>query len=197
MIADIDARIRRHVAGIRQTFRGVLTLVKTAGAVQLVQVDGLAGEQLQDAELFQHYGLTSNPPPGTMAVVVPVGGKTSHGIVIATEHGSYRLKNLASGEVAIYTDEGDSIVLKRGRLIEVTTQTLRVNAPTLIEFNTQKVQVNSPLVSTTGQIQAALDITDKYGAGGKSMANMRTVYNSHTHHENDVHGDTNAPTQQV
>lgn len=197
MIADIDDRIRRHVAGIRQTFRGVLTLVKAAGAVQLVQVDGLAGEQLQDAELFQHYGLTSNPPPGTMAVVVPVGGKTSHGIVIATEHGSYRLKNLASGEVAIYTDEGDSIVLKRGRLIEVTTQTLRVNAPTLIEFNTQKVQVNSPLVSTTGQIQAALDITDKYGAGGKSMANMRAVYNSHTHHENDVHGDTNAPTQQV
>jgi len=199
MIADIDARIRRHVAGIRQTFRGVLTLVKTAGAVQLVQVDGLAGEQLQDAELFQHYGLTSNPPPGTMAVVVPVGGKTSHGIVIATEHGSYRLKNLASGEVAIYTDEGDSIVLKRGHLIEATTHTFRlntqvmeVNASTRIDFNTPMVNADQALnvsglttltdgIAISGGAGATATITGDLVTVGTITNNGKAIDSSHQH----------------
>lgn len=130
MIKIIDARISRKLAGIRQAFRGMVTLVKAAGAVQLVQLDGLSGEQLQDAELFQHYGYTSNPPAGSMAIVLPIGGKTAHGIIIATEHGTYRLKNLQPGETALYTDEGDSVILKRGRIMEVTTQTLTVNAVT-------------------------------------------------------------------
>ncbi|MGL9774685.1 MAG: phage baseplate assembly protein domain-containing protein [Sodalis sp. (in: enterobacteria)] len=37
-------------------------------------------------ELFQHYGLTSVPPASTMAVVLPVGGRTRHSIVIASKH---------------------------------------------------------------------------------------------------------------
>jgi len=52
--------------------------------------------------------------------VLPLGGRTSDGIMIATEHSSYRLQGLESGEVAIYTDEGASIVLKRNRIISVT-----------------------------------------------------------------------------
>lgn len=130
MIKQIDARIRRHLSGIRLAFRGVITLVKAAGAVQFVQFDGLSGERLQDVELFQHYGCTSNPPEGSMAIVLPIGGRTAHGIIIATEHGTYRLKNLAPGETALYTDEGDSIILKRGRIMEITTQTLTVNTAT-------------------------------------------------------------------
>ncbi len=189
MIATIDRRIRHFLGGIRLGFRGVITLVKAAGHVQLVQMDGLAGEQLQDNELFQHYGYTSNPPAGTMAIVLPIGGRTAHGIIVATEHGGYRLKNLASGEVALYSDEGDSIVLRRGRLIEVTTQTLRINA-------SDRVEMNTPLVTTTGEIQADLDITDQMPAGGRSMDSMRNSYNTHTHHENNS-GDTNVPTQQV
>lgn len=148
MIREIDARIRRQLNGIRQAFRGVLTLVKAAGNVQLVQVDGLAGEQLQDNELFQHYGYTSNPPAGTMAIVLPMGGKTAHGIIIATEHGNYRLKNLESGEVAIYSDEGDSVILKRGRLIEVTTETLRINTQVMEVNASASIDFNTPMVNT-------------------------------------------------
>ncbi len=190
MIEQMDTRIRRALAGVRQAFRGVLTLVRSAAGVQLAQAEGLAGEQLQDAELFQHYGFTSHPPAGTMAVFLPIGGRTAHGIAIATEHATFRLAGLVTGEVAIYTDEGDSIVLKRGRMVEVTTQTLRINAST-------KVEIISPLMTTTGQVKADLDITDRVPSGGKSMASMRASYNSHTHHENDAHGETNVPTQPV
>lgn len=170
-IEQIDRRIRAFLGGIRLAFRGITTLVKAAGAVQLVQLDALAGEQLQDAELFQQYGFTSNPLPGTMAIVLPIGGRTAHGVIVATEHGSYRLKNLAPGEVALYTDEGDCIVFKRGRVVEVTTATFRVNASTAVEFNT-------PMVSASQDIQAAGDVFDHTD---KSMLGMRNTYNAHHH----------------
>lgn len=191
MIADIDARIDRALGRIRLAFRAVINLVNASAHVQFVQGDGFATEKLRDNELFQHYGYTSNTPPGTMAIVLPIGGKTAHGIVIATEHATYRLKNLKSGEVALYTDEGDSIVLKRGRLIEVTTETLKINASTRVEMIT-------PLVKTTGEIRADEDITDRVAhPDSDTVRGMRELYDSHTHHENDAHGETNVPTQQT
>lgn len=166
MIAEVDTRIRRALAGVRQSFRGVLRLVKAAGAVQLVQIDGLAGEQLQDAELFQHYGYTSNPPAGTMAIIVPIGGKTSHGIAVATEHGGYRKKSLATGEVALYTDEGDCVVLNRGRVIRVVAGTqLEVTAPLVTLKASTKVRMETPLVEITGQLTVAGGMAISGGSG--------------------------------
>lgn len=189
MIKQIDNRIRRHLSGIRLAFRGVITLVKAAGAVQLVQGDGLNGERLLDMEYFQHFGFTSNPPAGSMKVVLPIGGKTAHSIIIATEHGTYRLKNLKPGEVALYTDEGDSIILKRGRIMEVTTQTFRVNAATAIELNSPtitgtastSVSFNTPVVNASAEIVAQGDITDSAATAPKKMSGMRTIHNGHTH----------------
>ncbi len=162
MIDQVDRRIARALGGLRHAFRAVITLVRTGAGVQLAQADGVAGEQLQDAEVFQHYGITSNPPAGSMAVVLPLGGKTSHGIVIATEHAQYRLVGLESGEVALYSDEGDSVWLKRGRVIEVTTQTLRINAETAVEITT-------PTLTVTGQIigQGGLAISGGEGAAAQ------------------------------
>ena len=212
MIKEIDSRISRALGRIRLAFRGVGSLVNSGAPVQLFQGEGLSGEQLQDNELMQHYGFTSRPPAGFMYVAIPIGGKTAHSIAVATEHADYRLKGLKSGEMAIYTDEGDSIVLKRGRLIEVTTQTLRINAGTLVEINTPKMQVNAsalmgittekvqmtaPLVATTGQIRADLDITDMVPDGGRSMAAMREIFDIHDHDENDAGGPTNSPNQQI
>lgn len=128
MIETIDKRIRRHLAQVRQAFRGVLSLVNAASGVQLAQAEGLAGEELADAELFQHYGFTSHPPAGTMAVVLPIGGRTTHGIVVATEHASYRLQALAGGEVAIYDDLGQQVRLSRTGITIKTSQKLRLEA---------------------------------------------------------------------
>lgn len=161
MIRDIQARIDRALARVRQAFRGVVQTVNAAPAVQLVQVDGLDGETLQAVELMQQYGLTSNPPAGTMAVLVPIGGRTAHGIIVATEHGTYRLKGLASGEMAIYTDEGDRVHLKRGRVVEIVAGT--------------KLRVVSPLLEVTGEIK------DRCDSGGRTMSGMRSIYNAHTH----------------
>lgn len=173
MIKTIDARIKRALGGIRLAFRGVVTLVKAAGSVQFVQLDGLAGERLQDNELFQQFGFTSNPPAGTMAIVLPIGGKTAHGIIIATEHGTYRLKNLASGETAIYNQWGDRVTLKANRHIEVVSSVA-------VDITTPVVNMSGHL-NVAGNIVADGDITDNNAAEPRTMAGMRSTYNSHTH----------------
>ena len=43
---------------IRQAFRGVLHLVKSADNIQKVQASGLADETLQDVELMQQFGFS-------------------------------------------------------------------------------------------------------------------------------------------
>ena len=160
MIRDIDRRVARAMAGVRQAFRGVLRRVNTAPAVALVQADGLATEQIQDAELMQHYGFTSAPPAGTMVVVVPVGGKTAHGIVIATEHGSYRMRSLPDGEVAIYDDLGQKVHLTRaGIVVEGAGRPVTVR-------DTPRIYMDAPLVEMTGKLLVHDTIT---GHGGLAI----------------------------
>lgn len=173
MISIIDARIRRALGGIRLAFRGVITLVKAAGAVQLVQLDGVSGERLQDAELFQQFGFTSNPPAGTMAIVLPIGGKTAHGIIVATEHGNYRLKNLASGEAALYNQWGDHVTLGADRH-------MRVVSAAAVDITSPVVNMSGNL-NVGGNIVAQGDITDSAATSPKTMAGMRATYNGHTH----------------
>lgn len=185
MIRTVDNRIQRALYGIRLAFRGVLTLVKSAGAVQLVQLDGVSGEQLQGAELFQQFGLTSHPPAGTMAIVLPLGGKTAHGIVIATEHGALRLKGLASGEMAIYNQWGDQVILSADRRMKVVSALA-------VDITTPTVNMSGNL-NVAGSIVAQLDISDH---GNKSMLGMRTVYNGHTHSDPQG-GSVSVPASQM
>lgn len=185
MIGEVDKRIRRALSGIRLAFRGVVTLVKSSGAVQLVQLDGMSGEQLQDAELFQQFGCISNPPAGTMAIVLPIGGKTAHGIVIATEHGEYRLKNLASGEMAIYNQWGDHVILSVDRRMKVVSAVA-------VDITTPTVNMSGNL-NVAGNIVAQGDVSDH---GNKSMLGMRTVYNGHTHSDPQG-GSVSAPAAQM
>ncbi|HHX7413360.1 TPA: phage baseplate assembly protein V, partial [Haemophilus influenzae] len=173
---------------IRQAFRGVLHLVKSADNIQKVQASGLADETLQDVELMQQFGFTSVPPANTQAVILPIGGQTTHGIVIATENGSFRLKNLQGGEVAIYDESGSSIVLKKGRLIEIDCDVLKINATT-------KVDISSPLVETDqvftaqGQINGNGGMAVQGGSGASFTGNVQQSGGSFT-----TDGDVEAGT---
>lgn len=136
MIKIIDERIRRKLASIRLAFRGVVTLVNAAGAVQLVQGEGLSGEKLQGMEYFQHFGFTSNPPDGTMFVTIPLGGKTVHCIIVGTEHADKRLKDLARGESALYNDIGIKIHLtKNGIVVDGAGKSLTVQNVSDVNVN--------------------------------------------------------------
>lgn len=189
----VDQRINAALNRIRNAFRGVLTRVNSTGPAQTIQGKGLGSEQLQDMELFQHYGFTSNPLPGTMAVVLPINGKTSHGIVIATEHGRYRLKELKPGEVALYTDEGCNIVLKRGKIIEANCDDFIVNAKNKYSVNTADYDVNATNKANfdTPLLKATNDIAD----GTSTLNKVRETYDDHDHEHGGDAGTTDKPNQ--
>ncbi|HDT2145314.1 TPA: phage baseplate assembly protein [Enterobacter roggenkampii] len=189
----IDARINGALNRIRMAFRGVLIRVNSGGDIQTVQGKALATETLQDVEMFQQYGFTSNPPKGSKAIMLPLNGKTSHSIVIATEHAQYRLKNLKSGELAIYTDEGSHIILKRGKIIEVSCDEYIVNAKNKYQVNTVNYDVTASEQASfkTPLLKGSDDISD----GKSTMNGMRDIYDGHTHHHGGDEGTTDIPDQ--
>lgn len=181
----VNERIRQALAGVRQAFRGTLQGLQLSRPVQLLRATGLAGEPLPDVELMQHYGLTSAPPDGTQLIAVPLGGRTSATVVIASEHGSYRLRLGARGEVALYNQWGDRVHLQ-------ADGTVRIQART-------QVVIDAPKVRCTGDLEVAGQVRDLAGTGAsRTMAQMRATYSAHTHPEtNTSGGSTGTPNQPV
>lgn len=175
--------------------RAVIHDTDDAPKCQEAQVSLLAGEARARVERFQEYGFSSRPQNGAEAAMVFVGGGRDHGIIVATEDRRYRVTGLERGEVAIYTDEGDSIILRRGRLVEVTTQTYRLNCQRCEINASEGVDLNTPTVAASNHVTAGQEITDRLESGGRSMASMREIYDRHVHPENDNGGPTDEPTE--
>lgn len=136
----MDTKIARALSRVRLGFRAVLTALDTSPSVQLLQADGLSGEQLQAAEVFQHFGFTSAPPAGTQCIVLPLGGKSSHGVIVATEHGSYRVQALKSGEVCVYNQSGAKITLKEDKLVTVECKRLVFDVEEDIDMKAKRIR---------------------------------------------------------
>jgi hypothetical protein len=70
------------------------------------------------------------PPPGAEAIVLAPGGARDGAFVIACGDRRYRLQGLAEGEVALFSDEGDALIFRRGNKVEIRTKTFEVKAET-------------------------------------------------------------------
>ncbi len=150
MISPLRNRVSNMVA------RAVISSVDDGKKVQAIQLGLLSDETRDDVERFQEYGFTSNPPIDSEAVVVFVGGVREHGLAIGVEDRRYRIRNLASGEVAVYDQTGSKIVLKSNGNIELVPS----SGTTTITGD----------VSVSGTLTATTDVV----GGGKSLKN-------HTH----------------
>lgn len=154
--------------------RAVLNLADDAKGIQVVQV---SVPETRTGERFQQYGFTSVPLDGAEAVVLFVGGSRDHPLVVAVDDRRHRLNGLQPGEVAIYTDEGDQVVIKRGGTIEAVASTeIKATAPLVRVIASGKVRMETPLLEVTGEIKDRCDLPT-----GRSMADMRSTYDSHTH----------------
>lgn len=190
--------------------RATLNSTNDGNQMQTAQLGVLEDETRDNVERFQNYGFTCHPLPGAEAAVVFAGGNRDHGMVLAVDDRRYRLKSLAPGEVAIYTDEGDKVVLKRGRVVEITTETFRVNAGTKVELNAPTIELNGQTTrvnSTTTTVNATNSVTlnsPNSNATGHmadqngTMQEMRDIYNGHNHGGVQTGGGTtNNPNQSM
>lgn len=221
MIKPLRARVYNIVS------RGVLEMAKDEKGMQVLKAAILAGENRDDIEYFQDYGFTSVPKSGSEVLVVCPQGNREHMIAVKVADRTVRLKGLAEGEVAVYTDEGDKIHFKRGGTTELVSSTKVIVTTPLAEFS-QDVNIKGDLtvdgdttikgmITIFGNIigQALATITGAVTAGSVSaptgavaaatigtpttdLDTFKNTYNTHTHNENGTGGGTtDAPNQTV
>lgn len=106
--------------------RAKIEKVDDTGSTQHLQVSALTNEVLDNLDRCGIYGVTSNALPGASSIVLFSGGDRSNGVVIATEDNRYRVRNLQSGEVAIYNHTGTMILLKSDGTIEISGGDVKV-----------------------------------------------------------------------
>ena len=187
MLAPFARRLGNMLA------RGSVASANGAGKMRTLQIRMMADETKDNVEHFEPYGFTSEVMPGSEPIAAFFDGDRSHGVVLVVADRRYRLTGMKSGEVALYDDQGQKVYLTRtGIVINGANLPLVIqNVPTATIKAGTKVRFETPLLEVTGQIKDMSDST------GKTMLAMRSTYNGHTHHENDVHGETNNPTQQM
>lgn len=157
--------------------RGKVLLADDSNGQQRVQIAIADALPLDGCEHFQPYGFTSVPPEGAEAIVIFVGGRRDHPLVIAVGDRRTRMKGMAAGEPAMYTDEGDYIIIRRGGAIEIK--------------GAASVTITSPNAKLTGNFEIDGDVDIKgnvniEGASGITVPNGNVVASGinldhHTH----------------
>ncbi|AYR25760.1 phage baseplate assembly protein V [Herbaspirillum rubrisubalbicans] len=180
---DILALIREATADFKAKInlmlgRGIVSKANDGGAIQLIRGKLMDGEDYDQMERVQQYGLTSVPKPGAEFLSTFIGGNRDHSVIVAVDDRRYRLRGLKDGEVAIYDDQGQKVYLTRaGIVIDGGGKPITIQ-------NTPEVDMNTPIVKmagdlkVTGSISADGDISDH---GNKKMSDMRAIYNGHDH----------------
>lgn len=185
-IAPLVRRVRLMVS------RCVLISTNDDSGTQTAQVALMNGEVRDGVECVQSYGFTSRPladAPG--GVMVSLGGNHDLGLIIARDDRRYRLRGLEPGEVALYDDQDSLVELQRGQKIYIKANVeVIVEAPIVTIKAATKVRMETPLLEVTGEIKDRCDTT------GKTMAGMRSTYDTHTH-PGDSGGTTAAPNQKM
>jgi phage baseplate assembly protein V len=204
----IEAIERLYALILHMIGRGRVTAAKDDGNVQLLQIR-LGPDEIRDnTARLAEYGFTSMPPIGADAVALFIGGNRSSGVIIATGHQASRLKNLQSGEVAIFDNQGQSVYLTRtgivinGANLPITinnTPKVIVNAATEVDLNTALLKVSGKItaggdISATGDITATGTITapNVVGSTNVSFGGKSGILHTHSGVQTGI-GNTGAP----
>lgn len=193
--------------------RGRVTVVDDTGTVQIMQVQMNAIETPDNRYRIAEFGFTSNPPIGSDVVALHMAGDRSSGAVVATNHQQSRPTGLAAGESMLYSQDGKQVYMTAsgGIVVEAKGQDVVVNDARNVTWNCSgdftlncggKFNVVAPGGSkfTTPTVQSTGDMQDNTATNSHTMAQMRSIYNTHTHPVTGVQtgGSTvtsNAPNQ--
>lgn len=103
--------------------RGEIVSVSDDQGIQRATVDGFAGERIggqqQQPQRIQQFGITSNPPVGSVGLIFSPHGNRDQSFLLGYEHPDHRPKNQQPGSVAIYDSSGGiiSIVQKNVKIV--------------------------------------------------------------------------------
>lgn len=166
------APIKRRIS--QMLVRALVTSVNEDVKRQTLQVKMRADESADDIERFQNYGISSNPPLGSEAILAALGGNLGQLVAIAVENKDYRPQG-EIGDVFLYHLSGHQIQLTKDGTINITANKVNLTA-------TEEVNIVSPTVNVTGNtnFNDAFKISesgDVVSSGGASFTTAVTAPN--------------------
>lgn len=191
---DIHAisRLSRRVLNMLAV--GSIKTVVDTGDVQTSQVTLNDFETIDAIPRPLEFGLASNPPIDSLAIVHFAGGDRSNGVILGVNDPATRPKGLAAGETKLYSADGKYIYLRAtgGIVVEANGQDVVVNDARNVTWNcsgdfTQNVGGKYKVVAAggvefdTSLVESTGDMQDNAGSNSETMAAMRTKYNEHDH----------------
>jgi len=188
--------------------RGIISKTDDKPGMQNVQVSLLYQEGKAKVERMQNYGFSGHAPGESEVTVVFIGGGRDHGVIIATDDRDSRMTGLKEGEVAVYSNEGDSIVLRRDNTIELTTKKLIIKAEEEVTIETkqatikatEKVTLDAPDILLKGNVEIDGNLSQAAGGGASSYTirgDTHQIGNISVDGNIDATGSINAPNGNV
>lgn len=106
--------------------RATVDIVDDSGSIQSQQVKVLAGETKSKVPSVHQFGFSSNPPPGSDAIMISVNGNRENSVIIGHENREFRFTNLEEGDSIQYNKEGKFVHVK-GKNVEMLLEKLIIN----------------------------------------------------------------------
>jgi phage baseplate assembly protein V len=142
--------------------KAVVKMTDDSKEIQEAQVVALSEEVLSRVPRIQEFGFSSNPPKDSEAIILSLGANRENTVIIACENRAVRIKNLAPGESAIYTDDGSIIHLKKsGEILVKSSAKVIVDSPSAEFTGNVKIAGNlevAGLSTLTGNVTAGANI---------------------------------------
>lgn len=181
---DISALYRQLLRRIQMAVSiARVTAASDSGPIQKLQVQTPL-EVRGDTPRMSDFGFSSGLPVGSDVVVAFLGGDRSSGVIIASNHQSYRQSGLNPGETIIYSQWGQLVKLtENGITIDAVGQPVDVVNATVVTITaSEAVLAKTPVLKCTG------DIIDNCESNTATLKQLREAYNDHDHTVNNVQG---------
>lgn len=166
--------------------RGFVTLSYRNKKARELQAEFLAGEVRDQLEHIEPYGFTSEPKADTQpeAFAMFFDGNRTNGIVFCVADRRYRLTNMQPGEVALYDDQGQKIVLSRSGVIVETPKNLtaKVGGSTTLTSG-GNVDITAPMTHIHGPltVDGAINAASVTASGEVSGSGVNLSTHTHNH----------------
>lgn len=174
LLAPIQRRIRQIAT------RAVIAVIDTETTLVTLRARISESEVLDGLEYFEPYGFTTSPPPSSEALLVSLGGRREHTVVVQVASRKYRLVGLESGDVALYNQNGDKFVMKASGETELQIETKVTMTCPNFEINGD-MQINGNITH-----QGNLDSSGNHKVGGNQTTDGNVTVGGNVSASGDV-----------
>lgn len=137
--------------------RVILNKTDDGGTQQLVDYDGVAGEQHTGVLRVQYFGFAGHAPAGSEGVMLTLGNRDMP-VVLGAEHPDHKPKDIPEGAAKFYDASGTyvyldnqgnvfvkgakSLTIEMGENVTLNCQNMTINASSSFTVNSPSVDIN-------------------------------------------------------